>query len=585
VTTTEARQITLTMPRPITLAATATAGVPFAIHAWMTLTGYFAHDDFLIIDQAARHGPFDLAYLFQDYSGHVAPGGFLLAWLVTAIAPLSRVVAVLPLLLVQAAAAVLLWRVLVRTFGDRWALVLPLAVYAFSPLILFPTLWWAYGIQLVPVLLAMFAALDAHLTYLRDRTTKHLVATLAWTVAGMAFYEKAALIPAVLLGFTLLLGERAPWRVWLAHGAVLVGYAVAYVSLTTSRVKDSLPTAESTVEFVGRAVVDTFLPSLFGGPWTGPVPGGTGTISTPPLWVRGAVLLVAAAVIGASLLRARRRALLAWALLAAYLGVDLALVVVTRLPEIGPLIGTDPRYIADAVPITALCATFAFLKPGVDTDDTDDAVDVRRPVVLGLVALLAISATSTFLQLAPALRFAKSKQYVATARAALEENPSMVLYDAPVPNDIMLVWFLDDAKSSKVVGLLPERPRFDQPAEEMYLLDDGGFPHRITGIKDPVVGRTGPVDKCGYPVDQQVVTIPLSSRVRGRRLLRVEYYTSSAGPVRLTLGAASQEVNFAEGLHELYVVVDGESDRLEVNRTTKVYPMCVVDVRIGSPAT
>jgi hypothetical protein len=119
----------------------------------------------------------------------------------------------------------------------------------------------------------------------------------------------------------------------------------------------------------------------------------------------------------------------------------------------------------------------------------------------------------------------------------------------------------------------------------MYLLDDKGSPHRITGIKDPVVGRTGPVDKCGYPVDQQVVTIPLSGRVEGRRLLRMEYYTSSAGPVRLTLGTATQEVNFAEGLHELYVVVNGESDHLEISRSTKVYPMCVVDVRIGSPAT
>jgi hypothetical protein len=160
-----------------------------------------------------------------------------------------------------------------------------------------------------------------------------------------------------------------------------------------------------------------------------------------------------------------------------------------------------------------------------------------------------------------------------------------VLYDSPVPNDIMLVWFLDNARSSKVIGLLPERPKFDQPSEEMYQLDDGGFPHKITGVKDQVVSKAGPLDKCGYPVDQDVVTIPLSNRVEGRRLLRMEYYTSSAGPVRLTLGTSTQEVNFAEGLHVLYIVVNGKSDRLEVNRSTKVYPICVVDVQIGSPAT
>jgi hypothetical protein len=74
--------------------------------------------------------------------------------------------------------------------------------------------------------------------------------------------------------------------------------------------------------------------------------------------------------------------------------------------------------------------------------------------------------------------------------------------------------------------------------------------------------------------------------VEGRRLLRMEYYTSSSGPVRLALGTVAQEVNLVEGLHVLYVVVvNSSSDRLEINRGTEVDPICVVDVRIGSPAT
>jgi len=160
-----------------------------------------------------------------------------------------------------------------------------------------------------------------------------------------------------------------------------------------------------------------------------------------------------------------------------------------------------------------------------------------------------------------------------------------VLYDTHVASEVISEWFIYDSLASRVVGLLPQRPKFDQPAEEMFLLDDNGSPQKITGVKDPIVGRKGPVADCGYPVGGQVVTIPLSSRVEGRRLLRMEYYTSSAGPVRLALGTVAQEVNFAEGLHVLYVVVNGGSDRLEVNRGTAVDPMCVVDVRIGSPAT
>ncbi|HEX6341951.1 hypothetical protein [Umezawaea sp.] len=576
-TTTEEPQIVLARPRPVVLAAVAVGVVPFALHAWMALTGYFGHDDFVILHRAAAHGPFDLDYLFQDYSGHLAPGMFLLAWFVTAVAPLSHVFAVLPLLVVQAVASVLFWRVLTRCFGSRWALLPAFAVYAFSPLVLYPTLWWAYGVQLFPLLLTVFGAINAHLTYLRTRAPKQVVPTLLWIVAGMAFYEKAALVVAVLFGLTLLLGERVPRWVWFAHGGVVAGFAVLFVALTTSRVKNDLPSADFIAEFTGNAVLNTFLPGLFGGPWTAPSAGAT--ISTSPLWLRLAVAAVAVAVLVVALVGAPRRAGLAWLMLAGYLAVDLGLVIVTRLPEIGPLIGNDPRYIADAVPIAVLCATFAFLDPGERTGG------LGRSAALGLVAVLGISATFSFLWLAPGLQFTRSAQYVSTARAALAANPSMALYDTQVPDAVMSVWLVEDGKASRVVGLLPQRPKFDQPAEEMFLLDDDGSPHRITGVGDPVIGRKGPVADCGWPVGGQVVTIPLSSRVEGRRLLRVEYYTSSAGPVRLGLGTSVQEVNFAEGLHVLYVVVNGGSDRLEVNRRTEVDPMCVVDVRIGSPRT
>ncbi|GAB3899046.1 hypothetical protein GCM10029964_084410 [Kibdelosporangium lantanae] len=577
-TTTEARQIILTRPSPLTIAAVTTGAVPFVIHAWMALAGYFGHDDFMVLYLAAQHGPFDPGYLFQDYNGHIEPGKFAVAWLVTALAPLNHVLAVLPLLAVQAAASILLWRVLTRIFGPPWTVLVPFAVYALCPLVLYPTLWWAYGMELLPLLLAMFGAINAHLTYLRTRATKHLVATLVWTVAGMAFYEKAALFGAVLFGITLLLGERVSWRIWLAHVGVLAGYAVLYISLVTSRVESTLPNTDSVVDFARRAVVDTLLPSLFGGPWTDPGPGTSGTITTPPLGLRLAVVVLVAVVVAGGLRRAGKRAALAWLLLAAYLAVDLALVIVTRLPEIGPLIGTDPRYIADVVPVAVLCGTFAYLGPGTRTGG-----GLSRPVVLTVVTLLGISATFSFLQLAPGLRFDRSRQYVATAQAALAASPSMVLYDVPVPPEIMVEWFGDNARSSRVIGLLPERPRFDQPTDEMYLLDANGSPRRITGVRDPVVGRTGPLDKCGYPVGGQIVTIPLSGRVAGRQLLRMEYYTTGAGPVRIALGDQVREVNFSQGLHELYVVVTGEGDRLELNRTTAVDPICVVDVRIGSP--
>jgi hypothetical protein len=142
-----------------------------------------------------------------------------------------------------------------------------------------------------------------------------------------------------------------------------------------------------------------------------------------------------------------------------------------------------------------------------------------------------------------------------------------------------------DGKASRVIGLLPGPPKFDQPAEHMYLLDDNGSPHKIKNVRDAVVGRPGPYQKCGYAVGYDTATIPLSGRVDGRRLLRMEYYTSGKGPVTIRLGKTTHEVLLDDGLHVLYLVADGSFDRVDINRATQVDPMCVVDVRIGTPVT
>ncbi|MBP2329974.1 hypothetical protein JOF56_010359 [Kibdelosporangium banguiense] len=574
---------TLAIPRPVTIAAILVAGIPFVLHAWVLFTGYFGHDDFVVLYRAAGKGPFDPAYLFQDYNGHIKPGTFLIAWLVTAIAPLSHTVAVIPLLAMQLAASVLLWRLLARVFGHRWPVLLPFAVFTFSPLIAFPTLWWAYGMELLPLLVTMFGALGSHVKYLETGERRRIWFTVIWSVAGMAFYEKAVLFVALLAGITLLLapaGQRLAalkqhWRVWLVQGVLTALYLVIYITSTATPVRDSPLSVQAVAELARRTVVDTFVPGVLGGPWTNSSFGGA--ISTPSLTLRLVAAGLAIAIIIFGVLAGRSRAVLAWVLLLGYVAVDLALVITTRLHQVGPLIGNDPRYIADAVPIAVLCGAFAFLKPG------GTETGLRRPLVIGLVALLGASATFSFLQLAPGLKFAQSRQYVDTARAGLEANPGITLYDTPVPREIMHEWFVEDGKASRVIGLLPGPPKFDQPAETMWALDDTGTPKKVTGIKEPAIGRPGPYDKCGYAVGYQTATIPLNRRVDHHSLLRMEYYSTGKGPVTIRLGKATQDVYFPDGLHVLYIVVEGGFDRVDINRATPVDPMCVVNVQVGAP--
>lgn len=541
--------------------------MPFLVHAWVALHGYFGHDDFVITYRAAHADPLDFGYLFQDYSGHLMPGTFLLSWVITAVAPLNHVVATLPVLVMHGGALWLFWRVLVRLFGYRWSLLPALAVLSGSPLILAPTLWWAYGMQLFPLLATMAAALLAHVRYLG--TGRHPFHSVLWAVCGMLFYEKAALFAGILFAVTVLRGDTVAealvkhWRVWAAHAGLVTAYAIVYLGVTADQASAVPVSADAVAELTRNAILDTFLPGLLGGPFTDP--GGGATWTTPPLAVRAVAVVIAVAVIVVG----RKKP---WLFLAGYLAVDLALVAVTRLSLAGPVIGTDPRYLADAVPVAVLCAAFALR----------DKPDRRWPSV-ALAAVLVVSSTASFLKVAPGLQFREAREYVATARAALAQQPDIVLYDTTVPREIMLEWFITDNFTSRVVGLVPEAPVFDQPAETLYQLDATGRPQPITTLTGSVRGERGPAPDCGHLVKVGPVNIPLTSPSYGRQLLRIGYYTGDTGYGSITVGDTTVPVRFRSGLHVLYVPVSGMYSHVAVTWNRNLQPLCITDVEIGRP--
>ncbi|MFB9726112.1 hypothetical protein [Haloechinothrix salitolerans] len=569
--------------------------VPFGVHAWYALRGFFAHDDFLITYRAATEG-LDLAYLFQDYNEHLSPGVFALAWVVTEVAPLNFAVAMLPLLAMQAATSVVLWLLLVRWFGPRWPLLLPFVVFTCSPVVLTPTMWWAYGVQLLPTMLAMVSALFAHTGYLLDGRTSQAVAGLLWAGVGLLFYEKAGLIPLVLFGITVLLapaGNRTPiaWavrshlRLWLAYGALLAAYGGLYLAVTTG--SSQAPVAEDGLpRLAWRMIVDSLLVPSLGLPVSAPDGEGVPQLTMPPLAFEVLAVVVAVGVLVAGWWRGRRRAIYAWALLGTYLVIDVGLVAAKRLALLGPAIGMDMRYIADAVLVMVLCGAFAFLTPR--GQHATSPVPTRRvrlgaPVLVVVVLAVAIGATASTAQLAPDMRFSTSRDYVTTARAALAARGDIVLYDTPVPRDVMTPWFGSDGVTSRVLGQFENSPRFDEPDDEIYLLDRAGRPTEVTGIVDGVPGMPGPVDECGYAVRDRWSVIPLTSTVDGRRLARLRYFTARGGPATVIAGGTRIRVDLDKGENRLYIPIDGVVGRIEIKRNTRVAAVCVTDVVVGRP--
>lgn len=573
--------------------------VPFALHSWFALRGYFAHDDWVFLQNAITK-PFDLSYLFQNYNGHVAPGAFALVAFVTAIAPLNFAVAVLPLLLMQAATYFVLWRLLVRCFGRRWAILVPFGVFTCSPVIHTSTLWWAYALQLIPLLLAMVCALHAHVRFLQTGSTRSLVAGLLWTAFGMAFYEKAALIAPLLFGITLLfatadgLPARLGWafrtyrRAWLAHGMLLAAYVALYASRATDPVRSRDVEISSVPELALRMIVDSLIVPSLGIPVEGSTTEGVAQVLSSHELIRIVAVLAVFGLVAFGVLLGRLRAALAWILLGGYLAADVALVALTRLPLVGPAIGTDLRYIADAVLIMTLCGAFAYLRPQIELETKPRRIRQPSSVrghagIAAAVLLVLVGATVNAVRLAPNMLFPTAREYLATADSALAARPGIVLYDSPVPERMMIGWFEDQRLASRVLATLPKPPKFDLPAEQMFILDDRGNPREISNVALAVTGVPGPVKRCGYPVTREPTTISLRQEVRGHQLMRISYITAASGKAAIKAGSTEAVVEFRQGVHRLYLVTSGTYRTITVARSSAVAAVCLDRIEIGTP--
>ena len=113
------------------------------------------------------------------------------------------------LVLMQLIASLGMLRLLRSMFGDTRVVLVLLAGYCFLIFTVPAGVWFAAGINQLPFQVALVFGLHAHLAYLRTHRWQSLVATLAWTVFGLAFYEKAVL----LFGFYALFA-----LCWFARG-------------------------------------------------------------------------------------------------------------------------------------------------------------------------------------------------------------------------------------------------------------------------------------------------------------------------------------------------------------------------------
>ncbi len=603
---------------PVRLIAIGLVAVQLIWRAQFLAGMYFYRQDFFNLDFAIR-SPFSWHYLTYVGTGHLMIGQRAIMWVLARISLYNWGLASVVSLAFVAAAGLAAFAVLRTLFGERPAILVPLAVYLLTPLGVADLGWLTVALESVPLQLALFMALNSHIHYVRTGGRRHLAAAAGWVVVGLLAFEKGLVVPVLLFAVTsgFLVGggswlggaRRALvlfWKAWLLYAAVLIGYGLVLASaLRTSTSQPLVPSASAVITFSWGLLKDALLPGAVGGPWSWwALPGHSYALAAPPAALTWLALVIAVTVVVASTMR-RRVSGRAWATFAAWIVLaDMVPIAIGRLNWYPALLSLDTRYVADAVAVLAICVGLAFL-PVVDGQavvtgpararvgrparaaahfDRARAEHSWRYAASGLLAVIVVGSIWSASAYQSVTSGQPAASYIAHATAASELAPrgSLVL-DAAVPDPVR-----DSAYGTRaVIGPIQpgklhwiEHPSGTIDGLRMFGPDGRLYPAWVYGAS---TGRPPAPHACWPDRHGQIVlrfwhTTPYLTSV-----LRIGYIWAppTPGVVIVVYGTMAQELTVRHGLHTAYLPVSGAASSITVTglRGSK---MCVGDAEAGT---
>jgi hypothetical protein len=569
---------------------------------------FFWQDDFHDLDLGLDHG-FNWGYLVHMGSGHLIPGVYALSWVLARMGLYDWALASGLTLLILAAASLAALRLLRTLFGARPAILVPLAVYLITPLTLPDLGWWSSAVESLPLQLATFMALNSHVWYVRSSRFRHAVAAAIWLAVGMIFFEKGVVLPLLLFAVTsaffvdgrwvaaLARCLAAYWRAWLLYAAVLGGYvALVAVQLHTSSAKPGVPGPyRDVLTFMNELLKNTFVPGALGGPWQW-FPSGALAYSAPPAGLEWLSWIVAAAVVVASIWN-RKYAWRAWAILAGWLvAADMAPVAIGRIKVLsGAVLGLETRYVADAVPVLAICLGLAFW-PVTGRPDTrrfrreparnSQFVTAAAGAVLGAFILGSLWSAQAYQS---ATTSASARAFITNARAALSAAPhGTVIVDQQVPATLTFGTFGLYSYASKVVGEMARGVRASRlrwtrrPVGNIdHLMVFGPDGRLRLAAPYGAIGRP-PAGHACWPQTGHKVTVRLARQatVSGTSTLHIAYLAAATGPAKVSFAGQTQPLELRRGLHNTYLTVQGSGSSFVV-RGLGSNRLCIGGASVG----
>lgn len=587
---------------------------------WMTalLThAYFRQDDYRYLDRALNHG-FTWSYLMLVDAGHLLPVGFGISWVMARVSLYNWPLTALSILVLLGASCLALLRMLRTLFGSRPAILIPLTVYVFSPLALAAVAWWSVALEVLPMELGLFMAVDAHVRYLRSGRFRSAVSAAGWLLLSMAAMDKGAVVPLLLFALTsayfvdgrwavaAVQAAKRYWRAWALYGGLLAAYGVIFlVQLRGSSSQPGSPGPLSHIATLTTTLVGTTLvPGALGGPWRWL---GFGyTSANPPAALQQLSWAIAALVAVASCW-SRARAWRAWAILFGWVVVaDLVPVVLGRLgTQPADLLGLQTRYVTDATAVLALCLGLAFLPLAGDEGGyrfrlsavgppgslATRAAGAARVATAVVVAAFLAGSFWSLQALESATQMQPARSYIETARVAVAGAPrGTVIVDGSTPAIIMdPQFFWKQGYTSQVIGPLArahpsrrlswtESPRGVIPSLMIFNKLGQLQPASVQGL----VSLPPPRAKSCWSATSAVLRIPLSgSTFRWPWTAQVNY-SGPSSVLSVSYGGSWSEVSVPAGAHAAFIPVLGQGDVFSVRLAQPGPALCITSVTVGA---
>jgi len=584
----------------VAVAAAALIALQLMVRAVLAFEGYFYWDDLILVGRAGTHGLLSPGYLFDDHDGHVMPGAFLVAGMITRLAPLVWTWPAVSLVVLQLLASLSLLRALHVILGWRPVLLIPLCFALFTPLGVPGFAWWAAALNSLPMLAALaWASADAVLLVRTENQRYAATATLAY-LGGLLFFEKAAVIPFVAFTVTALLyhvrgdpaAVRTVWRrglrLWVATLALTAVWVVVYlIVVDQQRWSLDLP---MTWDLLRRSITHGIVPGLVGGPWQWQRWAPASPWAVPPVAVMTLGWVALAAVVAVSVWRKQRIGAV-WLVGAGYAVACQIPIYLMRSSAFTALeLAQTLRYLPDLVVVLALLAAVGFCAPNRPESELLNASRARTTVVVSVAAAFVASSlfsTATFLtswRQNPAQPYLQNAiRGLADARAASgaplldQEVDPLVLQRVVGPENL----------ASHMFALIHDRPEFARYTGRLRMLDTSGrlVDAKVTWVRTIV---PGPVPQCGYFVQSgggadEPVRMPLDGPLLPAEwTAEINYLANSEGSMLLSLSAGPQtKVPVQPGLNRVFVRLSGAGDAITVRAATAALSLCLASGPVG----